>query len=332
MVALPVDVRLPVHLAIGTLAVQHVDRPVVTAAWTRLRLACPLCRGALASRSSSWDCSACGSSYAVQAGVLHLSRGREGAPGYDPHYFRTLQAIEGRHFWFVGRREVILDSIRRSVPDVGARSLFDIGCGTGGLLSFLAANGVSVSGACDAYPESLQLVRSRLDVPLVLVDEGRLPPLACGYELLSMFDVLEHVDDDLAMLRFLWSALLPGGVLVLTVPAHPFLYDEMDHLAHHRRRYTRGELRERLAAAGFEVRLLTHFMSPLVPLLATLRACGRLLPHGAALRRQKEFQVVPGLNGVMNGVLAAERSLMRVWSLPFGTSLIAVAARPAADR
>jgi len=256
--------------------------------------------------------------------------GREGAPSYDPHFFRTLRDIEDRHFWFVCRREVILDAIRRTVPDVAARSLFDIGCGTGGLLSFLVSNGVSVSGACDAYPESLQLVHSRLDVPLVLVDEGRLPPLGCGHEMLSMFDVLEHVDDDLGMLRFLRSALLPGGVLVLTVPAHPFLYDEMDELAHHRRRYTRGELRERLAAAGFEVRLLTHFMSPLVPLLAVLRACGRLLPHRAAVRRQKEFQVVPGLNGVMNGVLAAERSLLRVCSVPFGTSLVAVAARPSA--
>lgn len=143
-----------------------------------------------------------------------------------------------------------------------------------------------------------------------------------------MFDVLEHVDDDLGMLRFLWSALLPGGVVVLTVPAHPFLYDEMDEIAHHRRRYTRRSLHGRLVEAGFEVRLLTHFMSPLVPLLAAVRAGGRLLPHRATVRRQKEFQVIPGLNGVMRGVLAAERSLLRVRPLPFGTSLVAVAVRP----
>jgi hypothetical protein len=112
------------------------------------------------------------------------------------------------------------------------------------------------------------------------------------------------------------------------VPAHPFLYDEMDELAHHRRRYTRNGLRERLIAAGFEVRLLSHFMSPLVPLLAVVRTGGRLLPHRATVRRQKEFQVVPGLNGLMMGVLAVERALLRLVSLPFGTSLVAIAVRP----
>jgi len=103
-------------------------------------------------------------------------------------------------------------------------------------------------------------VRPKVAVPLLLVDEGRLPPLAHGYTLLSLFDVLEHIDDDVGTLCFLREVLEPGGVLVLTVPAHPFLFDEMDRIAHHRRRYRRSELQDKLFIVGFRILCLSHFM------------------------------------------------------------------------
>jgi SAM-dependent methyltransferase len=274
---------------------------------------------------------ACTARYPAQKGILRLALGREGTPGYDPHFFHTLQRVEGRHFWFLARRAVVHETLLRSVPDLKRRGLFDIGCGSGGLLEHLAHRGVDVVGACDAYLESLEIVGRRMKVPLVLVDEGRLPPLGAGQQALALFDVLEHLDDDRGMLRFLRSVLEPGGFLVLTVPAHPFLFDERDEMAHHRRRYRRGELREKLEEAGLEVKVLTHFMAPLVPALLALRALGGLLPRPAEARRQRqarEYQVVPVLNGLLRAVLAFERRLLRVTSLPFGSSLIAVAARP----
>jgi 2-polyprenyl-3-methyl-5-hydroxy-6-metoxy-1,4-benzoquinol methylase len=267
----------------------------------------------------------------VDQGILRLALGRAGAPGYDPHYFKTLERIEGRHFWFVARREIVRDALRRVVPDLDRRRMFDIGCGSGGLLEYLSRCGVAIAGACDAYSESLEIVRRRLPASLVLVDEGRLPPLGPGHDLLALFDVLEHVDDDRGMLGFLQSALAPGGVLVLTVPAHPILFDERDELACHRRRYRRGELRTKLEEAGFDVRLLTHFMAPLVPPLLAMRALTLILPPSRRRTRERqdlEFRVVPVVNEVLRSLLALERRLLRVGSLPFGTSIIAVAARP----
>jgi SAM-dependent methyltransferase len=298
--------------------------------WEGLPLVCPRCRGSLASGANGAACAGCGTVYPVGRGVLHLTLGREGAPGYDPHYFKTLERVEGRHFWFIARREIVLDALRRAVPDLDRRRLFDIGCGSGGLLQFLGARGVTVVGACDAYSESLEIVRRRLAAPLVLVDEGRLPPLGPGHELLALFDVLEHVDDDRGMLSFLHSALAPAGVVVLTVPAHPILFDERDELACHRRRYRRGELREKLEAAGFEVRLLTHFMAPLVPVLLAMRVLNHLRPPSRRRSRERqdlEFRVVPIVNDVLRSLLALERRLLRLGSLPFGTSIVAVAAR-----
>jgi SAM-dependent methyltransferase len=146
-----------------------------------------------------------------------------------------------------------------------------------------------------------------------------------------LFDVLEHLDDDRGMLRFLHEILVPGGALVLTVPAHPFLFDDRDELAHHRRRYRRGELRRKLGEAGFEIRVLTHFMAALVPPLLLGRVITGLLPRSIRRRRERqalEFRVVPGVNGLLRAVLGLERAFLRVAPLPFGSSLIAIATRP----
>jgi SAM-dependent methyltransferase len=296
---------------------------------SELRLVCPSCRAALEVEAAGASCRACGAHYALREGILDLRAGRRGAPGFDPHYFPTLAAVERDHYWFRTRREVVRDVLRDAVPDLAARALFDVGCGSGGLLAYLGECGVPLAGACDVYAESLALVRRRVDVPLLLVDEGRFPPLAPGFTLVSLFDVLEHIDDDRGTLGHLFEVLAPGGVLVLTVPAHPLLFDEMDEIAHHRRRYARRELAEKLCGAGFRVLRLAHFMAPLVPLVG-LRWLRRALPgRSTSLERRKaELHVIPVLNALMRGLLRLERPLVRASVLPFGTSLIAVAERP----
>ena len=116
---------------------------------------------------------------------------------------------------------------------------------------------------------------------------------------------------------------------MLTVPAHPFLFDEMDEIAHHRRRYTRDALGAKLRAAGFAPRRLAHFMAPLVPLVATALGGARARARSQPARApQAELRVVPGLNGAMRALLRLERPLARAGLLPFGTSLVAVAERP----
>jgi SAM-dependent methyltransferase len=256
--------------------------------------------------------------------------GRTGSPSYDPHYFESLARIEEEHFWFVARRELILDALRRHIPDLSRRPLLDVGCGSGGLLSFLERSGIPVAGACDAYAESLRLVRRRVRAPLYLVDEGRLPPFGGGVSLLSFFDVLEHITDDAGTLAWVQSVLEPGGVLVLTVPAHPFLFDEMDEIAHHRRRYRRSELRGKLESAGLRVRFLSHFMAPLVPALVLWRWLGKraLSRRGASERRAMEFRIHPVLNGPLTRLLRLERRFLRRGALPFGSSILAIASRP----
>jgi SAM-dependent methyltransferase len=275
------------------------------------------------------SCPFCSARYPEREGVLQLVGGGQGSPGYDPHYFDSLPEVEGRHFWFLSRREIILDGLRASVPDLGSRPLVDIGCGSGSLLAFLEASGVPTGGACDAYPQGLALARRRLAAPLVLVDEGRLPPFGPGQRLLGLFDVLEHIDDDRGTLAWLASVLEVGGYLVLTVPAHPFLFGQLDELARHRRRYTAADLRAKIEQAGLSVVRLTHFMASLVPPMFAFRTLGRWLGSEGKGRAQPEaeLRLIPVLNGVLRAVLRAERLWLRRRQLPFGTSLLALARR-----
>jgi SAM-dependent methyltransferase len=296
---------------------------------------CPRCAAALAAEGTRLACAGCGARFDVDGTVARFAGDAPAAPGYDVAYFDLLSRVEDEHFWFVSRRCVILDALRRHVPDLPRRPLYDVGCGPGGLLAYLARNGVPLLGACDSYREALALARGRVDAPLAHVAGDAPPPLAPGVALLGMFDVLEHIDDDAGTLRWAAGVLEPGGVLVLTVPAHPFLFDDADRLAFHRRRYRKRELRDRLAAAGFEVRLLSHFMAPLVPLMIASRTLGRMRRGRAASlaeQRNAELGVVPVLNGLLRGMLAVDRALGRWVRLPFGTSLIVVAARRSGPR
>ena len=298
-----------------------------------LPLACPACGdGALIAQESGALCSFCGHAFDERRGILHLVTGRRGAPSYRPHELPRFAAVEETHFWFLARREAILAALRRLVPDLASRPLLDLGCGTGALATFLERSGVPLALGCDAHLEGLAIARERTRAPLALVDEGWLPPLRAGQRLIGLFDVLEHIDDDQSVLEALFRSLAPGGVLVITVPAHPFLFDEMDELAHHRRRYTRLGLEQKLRLVGFELRLITHFMATLVPLLVVARALGRALTgptRTAERRRWQELRVIPMLNGLLLALLRAERWLARGRSLRFGTSLLAIAVHPA---
>jgi 2-polyprenyl-3-methyl-5-hydroxy-6-metoxy-1,4-benzoquinol methylase len=293
-------------------------------------LVCPRCSASLTATLDVLACRTCNARFTLESGIWELTLGEGPRTGYDPHYFPGIANVDSRHFWFVSRRELILDALRREIPDLSVRALFDIGCGAGGLIEYLESQHVPVAGGCDSYREGLHFARKRIFAPLFLVPGECFPPLAPNQSLVGMFDVLEHIEDDEGTLRAIAERLGPKGVLALTVPAHPFLFDEADRLAHHHRRYRREELRAKLERAGLTVLTLTHFMALLVPGVLVARAAGWVLAPVLGpprKRRDLELRVVPVINGVLRAWLRIERAWLRRGSLPFGTSLLAIARR-----
>jgi SAM-dependent methyltransferase len=251
--------------------------------------------------------------------------------GYDPFFFHNLAVIEDRHFWFRARNVLIFELTRRISSQLkpGYRVL-EVGCGTGNVLRVLcdACPGGRVVGL-DLWVDGLRYARKRATVPLVQGDICSLP-FDAHFDLIGMFDVLEHIASERDTLLALRNALVPSGKLMLTVPAHQFLWSHSDEAWRHCRRYSPDSLRRRLSDAGFEVEFMSQFMACIFPIAWTLRRLSgfrqkRSLDNNRKLAA-REFSVVPVLNDLLASLLGIEvRWLLRGHTLPIGTSIIVVA-------
>jgi SAM-dependent methyltransferase len=253
----------------------------------------------------------------------------------DGLFFEELRRSEDRHFWFRARNRAIAAALRRSRPPLPPDGrVLELGCGNGNVLGVLKAafpEGTVVG--LDLHEEGLAHARTRAEGLLVQADLSD-PPFQRAFDLVCLFDVLEHLDDDARALRRTARLLRPGGRILLTVPAHPWLWSAFDEAGGHRRRYTGRGLRGLLENEGYRVTYFTPYMGLLLPLMAGARLGRRCLGRAPATpeeRRRaavKQLAVVPGVNALLEMVLALELPLLRRrWRLPAGTSFLAEACR-----
>jgi len=273
-----------------------------------------------------------------------LARSRPRVPGYAPRvehaiatheraafdagYFALLERCEDEHYWFRARGEVIAAAVRTVVRRFAAGyGVLEVGCGTGNVLRVLESVCVdgSVSGL-ELLAEGAEIARRRVRCPVLV---GTLDSIRAHehFQLVCAFDVVEHTDDDVAFIAGMRDLLTENGRVMVTVPADPRLWSHFDVASGHRRRYTRATLQRAFTAAGMHVEYLTPFMSPLHPLALVARRRNH--------RDGDDHETIAGelrvprrpLNAVAYRVLATEAQLVRRRRhLPFGTSLLAVAA------
>ena len=243
-------------------------------------------------------------------------------PDFYPAYFR----LEERHWWFVGRRAILVRVLERHV---GQRTrpldVLDFGCGTGAFLTVLGRFG-PVS-AVDGDEAAVSFCRRRGHGEVRHVPAGTPLPFADGsVDLVTSLDVVEHIEDDVGALRELHRVLRPGGLLLVAVPAFMFLWGDQDEISHHVRRYTDASLRRSLHDAGFVVERSSYFNTWLFAPIAALRLARRLIRSPSAQRT--DFDVGPAwLNGALAWLLASEAGVVSRTRLPFGVSLLAIARR-----
>jgi SAM-dependent methyltransferase len=156
--------------------------------------------------------------------------------------------------------------------------------------------------------------------------DARRLPFRDEFDVVGAFDVIEHIDEDRAVLAELRAAAAPGGGVLLTVPQHPALWSEFDARAGHVRRYRARELRQKVVEAGLEIVRMTSFVALLLPFMYLSRRAQR--SPGADYDPLAELRIAPWLNRLLEGVLGAERALISAGlSFPAGGSLLVVARR-----
>ncbi|MGA9523646.1 MAG: class I SAM-dependent methyltransferase [Myxococcaceae bacterium] len=243
----------------------------------------------------------------------------------EAHLYRELASLEETHWWFQGRRTVIRSVLEKHLKPGVRRRILDAGCGTGGMLGLLREFGETEG--LEGSEEALRFCRERVGDSVRLL-HGRIPDDIPGeptFDVISSFDVLEHLPEPVTALSAIRRALKPDGLFVCTVPAFQFLWSAHDEVHHHHRRYTEPMLREQLQRAGLRVRWISYFNSLLFPPIAAVRVLEKLLPERDG---KSDLGKLPmPVNALLGALFKAERFLVPRFNLPFGVSLIALAER-----
>lgn len=275
---------------------------------------------------ADWTCPKCGYQPALRDEIYQFT---EEPPdvhaGFKPEYFARLAEIEESNFWFRARNKLIQWALRTYFP--GAKTFFEVGCGTGFVLTGIHEKfpRMRLAGS-EIFADGLAVAKARLpNVELYQMDARRIP-FECEFDVVGVFDVLEHVIEDENVLAQMFNAARPGGGLLVTVPQHRFLWSASDQYAMHQRRYNRAELGIKVESAGFHVERITSFNSLLLPLMIWSRMRQK---RDHDLQPWREFEISSTLNKALESVLNVERmAIRRGICFPAGGSLLLVGRKP----
>lgn len=241
----------------------------------------------------------------------------------EKDFYYQYAAMEDKHWWFIGRRR-ILDKVIRQLNLPSNAKILEAGCGTGGNLQMLARHGQVEAMELEETARTFANQRQ-----VTTVKAGSLPDKIPfeneKYDLIVAFDVIEHIDDDVAALEALRTHLKPGGWLVLTVPAFQFLWSHHDDINHHRRRYNLKGLQQVVRKADFAVHYSTYFNTFLFPVVAAVRNAQKLLriDNKSQISSDLTLPSAP-VNKFLTFLFATERHLINKFRLPFGVSALLV--------
>jgi len=241
----------------------------------------------------------------------------------EEELYRKFYEVETMHWWFSARQKIVMDIIKQRIHPVRGANVLDFGCGTGAVLTELAkdyhAYGTDTSSLAIEFCHQRGLANS------YCCTLETFPHPEMKFELVTMLDVIEHIDDDSGTLRQALQFIRPGGHLLVTVPAYQFLWSNHDDLNHHKRRYTRPRLKRVIEQSGFTVEMISYYNTFLFPTALLERVVEKMVKVGS----DTTLKVPPRpLNQLLKAIFGWERFFLRKTTFPFGLSVIALARRP----
>ena len=234
--------------------------------------------------------------------------------------YDRMAELDELHWWYRARREVLAALIERTMDLPRKANILEVGCGTGHNIKMLEQFG-KVDGI-EIDPEARAFAEKRLGRSIASAPLPEMPGIQRNhYDLVAALDVVEHIEDDKAAVAALASCLKPGGKILVTVPAHQWMWSAHDELNHHKRRYSKAGLKALIQGSGLCLDSIGYFNSLLFPLAVGARLAAKLTRRGGG---DDSLPPKP-VNYVFERAFAAERRLVGKVPLPPGLSLFAVA-------
>lgn len=247
----------------------------------------------------------------------------------NPEEYAKLERLDRTHWFYRGKRAVVRHWIERYRPLGPGDTLVDAGTGTGTwLVEAGERTGCRIVGL-DDHEESIAIARPRVEalggrVLQTALDRVDLP--AGDASVITMLDVLEHLDDDAGAVREMTRLLRPGGLLVVTVPALMQLWSDWDVVLHHRRRYHRAGLVDLFRPFPLELLHCAYFNSLMLPPIWLVRTVRKAFPPKPGGPRAED-QIPPGpLNALLYQLMVGP-ARWGWFKPPAGVSLLAVLRR-----
>jgi len=238
------------------------------------------------------------------------------------HEYDAMYRLETSYWWYVARRSLAVEVLKKEIGSRNPVRILDVGCGTGA--NATAFDNLAPTVGLDASLDALHFCQKRGLREITLSPVENLPFGGGTFDIVTALDVLEHTDDDLDALREIRRVTKTQGLLLITVPAYGFLWSEHDEALKHRRRYTAHELRNKLTEAGYDVVRTSYFISTLFFPILVLRVWQGLSKKSTHPRTS--IVVLPNwINASLIGLLALERKLFQHLNIPFGVSIVALA-------
>lgn len=231
-------------------------------------------------------------------------------------------------FWVRSRNRLFKRIVYDHLLPTGKTKFLEIGCGTGDFIQHIVENENLVITGSEIYLKGLQYAKKNLpNVDFIQFDVSQ-GGVGEEFDLIVAFDVIEHIENDVAAISNINKMLDKGGRVIITVPQHMFLWSNLDEIVKHKRRYSRRELVAKLQENGFDISYCTSFLFVLFPLMLISRMFdkGRDQSQSDEVALEKRVKFSNALNGAFDFFMRIDEALIRLGiSLPFGGTLVVVA-------
>ncbi|HRS79494.1 MAG TPA: class I SAM-dependent methyltransferase [Spirochaetota bacterium] len=242
---------------------------------------------------------------------------------YESKGLDGLYQYERIHFWFKNRALLIRNLFNKYVDKNSL--IMDLGAGTGFMAKMLADCGYSVA-AGEIHRNGLEYAKKLGITDLYQFDLFN-PPFSEHFDVISIFDVIEHFDEDIRALEIIHSMLKPNGMVVCTVPAHQWLWGGSDAMASHKRRYSKKKLTKSFEKAGFEILYISGFYLTLIPMFFLRKLIypdkSQTVPDDEI--PEYDISINPVINKILEFITYLEISIIKKISFPCGASFALIA-------
>jgi ubiquinone/menaquinone biosynthesis C-methylase UbiE len=244
----------------------------------------------------------------------------------NPEEYEKMYAQENSYWWFQGRQKILFRMLEKyNLLENSDSCVLDIGCGTGLILDEISTRSKAIG--FDFSRKALSFCKKRGLENLLCGNVKHLPIADSSLDLVLALDIMEHIDDDTAMMKEIHRVLKPGGNILITVPAHKYLWSDHDEALHHFRRYSKNGFRKIIKENGFTIKKYSYVISftffPILIFRMIQKLIHRIIPSKAP---KTHIIILPKrINSLLIGILDFEGILLEHINLPVGVSLLCVA-------